>query len=301
MLFESTPAEFQSAFDLEESVARLRAATQRSAFASLGEQAAVGKVAEDRVRLRRVIPMVRNSFQPIFVGRFESRGGKLMLIGTFAISPVVKVVMTFWLSVVGVFALATLLGAFDPRGPYALLFRLQPFLMLGFGLAIVALGKWFARNDAAWLSDVIHAALGGGPPAAAAPHGVVARVSGPPIVLQVAAGFLALSGLVSLAIGVFGFLIPSGAPPVTRLPAVWSEVFGLGSIALCVGVWNRQRWAWWGGFGVLSVSFAASWYGLPGSFAQLQPLPLRVLFGAFAALVTVVWARWWYAQRPYFC
>jgi hypothetical protein len=54
-------------------VTRLQAATRRSAFGVLGQQAAAGPVGESRVRLQRVIPMVGNSFKPFFLGRFEAR------------------------------------------------------------------------------------------------------------------------------------------------------------------------------------------------------------------------------------
>jgi hypothetical protein len=297
MLFESTPAEFRSAFDLAESVERLRLATKRSAFASLDETAAVGHVAEHRVRLQRVIPMVRNSFKPIFVGRFERRGGGIVLTGRFSMSPVVKVVMTFWFGMVGMFALVALLGGVAPNGPHALLFRLQPLLMIGLGFAIVAAGKWFARNDAAWLSDVMTEALGGRP-VRASPD---ARVNiGPPVVIKVAAAFLAVSGLTSLAIGLFGYLLPQGTPSITQLPSAWNEVFGLGSIALAVGVWNRMRWAWWGGFVVLGGSVIVSWFAVPPGLDAVAPKWMRAVFLVFGALVVVLWGRWWYAQRRYF-
>lgn len=291
MLFDSTTAEFSCAFDLAESVARLRAATKRSGFASLDETAAVGTVAQDRVRLRRVIPMVRNSFQPIFIGRFESRRGCLVLAGKFTMSPVVKIVMTIWFAMVGVFALAALIGAYAPQGPHALLFRLQPFLMICFGFAIVAAGKWLARNDAAWLTRVISEALGD----ARAPvtrAGADASVGGPPVVLKVAAGFLLLSGLMSLAMGM---------SKITLLPPAWYEVFGLASIALAAGVWNRMRWAWWGGFLVLGVSPLAAWFAVPPGIGAVVPKQLlSAMFLAFGGLITAVWGRWWYAQRRHF-
>jgi hypothetical protein len=56
LLYESTAAEFRSAYGLDESVERLRAATKRSVFSSLGETVAVGKVSKEGVRLQRVIP-----------------------------------------------------------------------------------------------------------------------------------------------------------------------------------------------------------------------------------------------------
>jgi hypothetical protein len=300
MLFDSTTAEFSCAFDLAESVARLRAATKRSGFASLDETAAVGTVAQDRVRLRRVIPMVRNSFQPIFIGRFESRRGCLVLAGKFTMSPVVKIIMTLWFVMVSVFALAALIGAYAPQGPHALLFRLQPLLMICFGFAIVAAGKWLARNDAAWLTRVISEALGD----ARAPvtrAGADASVGGPPVVLKVAAGFLVLSGLMSLATGFFGFFIATGMPQITLLPPAWYEVFGLASIALSAGVWNRMRWAWWGGFLVLGVSPLAAWFAVPPGIGAVVPkLALSAMFLAMGGLITAVWGRWWYAQRRHF-
>src|SRR5580700_6339336 len=86
LLYESTPAEFRSAYSVAESVERLRAATKRSTFAAIGEAAAVGKVSQDGVRLQRVTPMVHNSFKPFFVGRFESRDGATLLTGRFGMS-----------------------------------------------------------------------------------------------------------------------------------------------------------------------------------------------------------------------
>src|SRR3984893_14268492 len=104
LLYESTPAEFRSAFELEGSVERLRAATKRSVFSSLGETGAVGKVSEEEVRLQRVIPMVGNSFKPFFIGRFEVRDGVTVLTGRFGLLTIVKVFMTFWLGMALVFA-----------------------------------------------------------------------------------------------------------------------------------------------------------------------------------------------------
>lgn len=51
-LFGSTPAEFPSDFPLDESVERLRAVVKRSIFQTIFEEAAVGKVRQDRVSIR---------------------------------------------------------------------------------------------------------------------------------------------------------------------------------------------------------------------------------------------------------
>jgi hypothetical protein len=68
--------------------------------------------------------------------------------------PLVKVFMSFWFGICGLFAGAVLLGGFKLQGPNARIFLLQPFLMICGGIALVAAGKWFARNDAAWLSEL---------------------------------------------------------------------------------------------------------------------------------------------------
>jgi hypothetical protein len=192
LLYESKPAEFRSAFGLEESVERLRAATKRSVFSSLSEAAAVGKVSEQRVRLQRVIPMVGDSFKPFFIGRFEIREGVTVLTGRFSLLMIVKVFMTFWLGMAFVFAGGMLLGHFSSPKPVPAFLAFQPFLMLGFGIALVAMGKWFARNDVAWLSSVIEGALreskksasvmmlpASADPDAAPTLGVVGGISGP--------------------------------------------------------------------------------------------------------------------------
>ncbi len=77
-LYGATPAEFKSAYGLEESVGRLQAATSRSFFGSMSKQTAAGKVSASTVRLQRVIPMVSNSFKPFFFGRFEQRGADVL-------------------------------------------------------------------------------------------------------------------------------------------------------------------------------------------------------------------------------
>jgi hypothetical protein len=142
LLYESTPAEFQSAFGLEESVERLRAATKRSVFSALSETAAVGKVSETSVRLQRVIPMFGNSFKPFFLGRFQKSEGKVLLVGRFTMPLAVKAFMTFWLGMVALISIGMLIGSTKPSlGPAAL----APFGMVGAGLAMVAFGKWLAR------------------------------------------------------------------------------------------------------------------------------------------------------------
>ncbi|MCL4501370.1 MAG: hypothetical protein M1438_05875 [Deltaproteobacteria bacterium] len=158
LLYGSVPAEFESAFPLQESVERLRATTKRTIFAALFQEAAVGRVTEQRVCLQRVIPFVGNSFKPFFIGSFRQVGDKVVLSGKFTMQRFVKVGMTVWFG----FILFWTLDAFVitlQKAPTVWYFPLVGVGMLCFGFFLVFAGKWFARNDTERLSRVIGEAL----------------------------------------------------------------------------------------------------------------------------------------------
>ena len=157
LLYGSVPAEFPSDFGLEESVKRLSNATLRWwSPAGVLQQFAMGTVSRDRVRLQRVIPFIRNSFKPFYVGRFERDGARTVLKGRFTIHWFTKVFVTAWLVL---FLAGTVVAAFAPGGRNPWCFPL--IFLAGFALAIgmIVLSKRFARNDSAWLSAVIRKAL----------------------------------------------------------------------------------------------------------------------------------------------
>jgi hypothetical protein len=173
LLYGDIPASFPSQFPMSESVARLRARTERSIFSSLFHESAAGPVGESRVRLQRVIPLFGNSFKPIFVGAFQQSHGRVVLEGRFTMFLFSKIFMTAWLT----FALVwTIMAAWvvlrtvrdDPGrlgdGTLALLFPL-----IGLGFFVVGIGFirgcwWLSRNDMAYLTSVIQKALSPGPP-----------------------------------------------------------------------------------------------------------------------------------------
>src|SRR5437016_14676948 len=90
LIYGSYRAEFESDFDLPESVRRLSAATSRSVFSALTHQAAAGKVSESRVSLQRVIPFFGNGMKPFFFGKFDVRDGRTILSGQFTLHWFVK-------------------------------------------------------------------------------------------------------------------------------------------------------------------------------------------------------------------
>jgi len=297
LLDDSTPAEFRSAYSVPESVERLRAATKRSTFAAMSETAAVGKVSADSVRLQRVIPMVHNSFKPFFVGRFEVRDGVTVLTGQFGMTTFVKVFMSFWLGMVALFAGGFLVGSLNAATSYPRQFLIGPFLMLVAGFSLVVLGKWFGRNDAAWLSGVIGRALGVSSPNT--PQWEVANVapSQVPLVLKGVALFLAFSGVMAV---ITEFAEPKFGTAMILREGHWNIVYAVSAFVLATGVWGRRPWAWWGGFLLLGVSTLTSLLAMPvGTQPGLPPF-MRVVFGIFAIIVVGVWGRWWYGQRKHF-
>jgi hypothetical protein len=157
----STPADFESSFGLAESVERLKAATRRSVFSGLvrQEEEAVGTVTESSVSLQRKIPMVGgNAFKPFYRGRFIDRNGKVFLVGRFTMRWFAKAFMTFWFG--GVVCITLLAPALTGATLTALIgLGMIGAVMIGAGTAFVWLCRWFARNDAAWLSNVIRGAL----------------------------------------------------------------------------------------------------------------------------------------------
>ena len=159
LVYGATPAEFESSYGLDESLQRLAAATNRSVFSALTRQGAVGTVRHLRVSLQRVIRMVGNSFKPFFIGEFQQRNGRVVLTGWFTMTWPVKAFMSVWF---GFLLLWTALGGASlvtqVQSDVAWL-PLSGVGMIGAGIALVWIGKWFARNDAAWLSNVIQEAL----------------------------------------------------------------------------------------------------------------------------------------------
>jgi hypothetical protein len=302
LLYQSTPAEFRSGFGLEESVERLRAATKRSVFSALSETAAVGKVTEKSVRLQRVIPMFGNSFKPFFLGQFQSGNGQVLLVGRFTMLPMVKVFMTFWLGVVSLTSVGFLFGLKSTTPAPAVL---VPFLMLGGGVAMLAFGKWLARNDVAWLSEVIEGALKSAGTSGAAPVMTTVDPTVVPITLKAAAIFLAVSGVMALFSGLIVPQLPTiptsagGAMPFSPT-GQWPFVYAATVLTLAMGVWRRQPWAWWGFFILLGASACGSMYAMQAMGNVGPPWAMRLVFGVMSAVVTLLWGCWWYGQRKYF-
>ena len=295
LIYGSISVEWESVYGLEESVSRLRAATKRSVFSALAEPAAVGTVTESRVKLQRVIPMVRNSFKPFLVGQFVKRGEQVFLVGRFTMLGFVKVFMTFWFGFLVVFGVAAPFARTASKST-TLAFIFGPITMCGFGVGLVWFGKWLARNDAAWLADVVKRAIGATAGSSDGAQTIPAATSPPvfagrPMVVIVTAGALGLMGVMNFV----------GVVSVSAAFRYIAAAEGALLLAIAVGIFMRSRIAWMAGFLMIASAWA---YSVASLFLMNDrmgpPLAMKIVFAGFGLLVTAYWGRWWYAQRVHF-
>jgi hypothetical protein len=313
LLYGSVAVEWESAYGLEESVARLRAVTKKSAFSVLAEPAAVGTVTQAKVKLQRVLPMVRNSFKPFLIGQFVARGERVFLVGRFTMLGVVKIFMSFWFGCLGIFTIVAIVQApFHPSaksGNVALV--LGPLAMGAFGVGLVGFGKWLARKDAEWLRAVVQQAISKTANSvlvsSAGPAAPPLAFRGRPTVVIVTVLVLALLGAMNLAIAFAGSFAISGNP--FRMMTMYSSgvpryamaAQGVFLLAMAVGIYLRTRIAWMAGF----VWIAGAWaFVAANAFLESDkmapPSGVRIAFAVVALLVAFYWGRWWHAQRVHF-
>lgn len=299
MWLGSEIVEFKSAYGLAESVERLRNATKRSIFSALARQEAVGTVKPERVSLRRVIPMTGNSHKPYFCGQFLERDGQVFLSGRFGMHWLVKVFMVMWfgfaLVMCGLFALG---AGTVPKEKIGMV--LIPFGLVLWGVLVTRFGQWLARNDAAWLSNIISVALSApahGQGSAATP--IVGRWGVSPGITVIAA-LAAASGLWYLWLAIFGkgalssYYEGNMPPPLLRF-------VGIAMIIWAYGTYRRNLYAWRTGF----IGLAGAWiyslfFQLPAIQAQTHDRFAAVFWFVGTNVVVIGWALWWRAQRIYF-
>lgn len=172
-LYGDIGVEIPSLFSLQDSVKYLRDSTKRSVFSALFSRAAVGRVTETSVRLQWVIPMFRNSFKPMFVGKFQEIDGQVVLIGKFTMFLFTKIFMSIWLGLALFLPIfAFFLRIFDTSGTVTpvenpLWASIFPFLIgIGFflfGILFARFCWWLSKSDMEDLKNVMTRALQSGP------------------------------------------------------------------------------------------------------------------------------------------
>jgi len=301
----SEPVEFISAYGLAESVARLKAATKSWSLFRVAEQAAVGRVSETRVSLRRVVPMFANSFKPVFTGRFGQANGQVVLTGRFGLSWFVKLFMAYWFGFCALFVLLSL-PAIAHKSAAAFM-PLAGIGMFALGLGMTRLFAWFSRGDPAWLSQVIRTALHA-PVSAEAALVLPASTAfdARPRFILIVTGVFCLFGVMCFVGALRGMgagVVHAGGALIERYPEalhVAAAVNGLMFWACAYGIYRRYLFAWWAGFVVLLLGQAYSVVDLLTRDDLGNTRMPGILFGVGSLFIATLFGRWWYAQRVHF-
>jgi hypothetical protein len=155
--------ELRSPLSPSECVVRLSGAidSERMAYVSLaglfGSKPVAGYVTESSLRLRRRI-YYRNSFQTFLTATLRPDGSGTSISGELGIHPAARWFMMIWFGFVGVvggvMVVASLFGTLRTDGSPWVGAAVLPG-MLGFGIAIVQLGRWLARKEGTFLIDFL--------------------------------------------------------------------------------------------------------------------------------------------------
>lgn len=150
-----TPVEVVSKLDRAEVLRRLQAGVD-SEWTFGGGKDVVGRVGDDGFRLRLRIGY-RNSFQTFMFGAVQADGRGSRIVARTGMHPFAAVFMTLWISVVGLGAAIGVAGLLDARPGEAVqgLIILVPIGMFAFGIALVGIGRWIARNERARLIEFL--------------------------------------------------------------------------------------------------------------------------------------------------
>ncbi|QYF94903.1 hypothetical protein KY495_06910 [Massilia sp. PAMC28688] len=158
-LYGSVPVRFVSQYSIAEAILRLSKVVKPSVLSSFAGQCAVGTVSQSKVRVERVIPFVGNAWKPFFYGTFTAGEAGAVLEGAFKFSAFTRIFMSIWFGFILFWTLLATVAILQ-NSPADLWFPLAGVGMFAAGVAMVRVGKWFARNDVAWLTQLIAQELG---------------------------------------------------------------------------------------------------------------------------------------------
>jgi len=149
------PVEVVTKLDRAEFLRRLQAGVD-SEWTFGGGKSVVGKVDDDGFRLRLRIEY-RNSFQTFMFGAVQADGRGARIVARTGMHPFAAVFMTLWLSVIALASATGVAGLAqaEPGETAPWFVILVPVGMLAFGIALVGIGRWIARNERARLVEFL--------------------------------------------------------------------------------------------------------------------------------------------------
>ncbi len=158
LIYGSESLELSFEVTIDKAVERLGQKVSRTFLSRLTSQGMVGFASIENTRIERVLPFLRNSFKPVFVGSFRTVGDQTVLSGVLRLHRSVQVFMTFWF---GFIALQVIAAPFTASAypDEAWQVPLVGVLMFAFGIGLLKSGKRFSRNDKQWLVENITSAI----------------------------------------------------------------------------------------------------------------------------------------------
>lgn len=156
-LFTSRNATLRSPLSAEVCAERLGAVTD-GLLSLMGTRPMIGSVNAQILSARRRLNY-RNSFQTVIHAELEPAGSGTTIRARFGAMLLAKVFMALWLLMallIGAgFFFAVVGGALQGVSAWGALF---PFLFVGFGVLMIVVGRWAARNDESILLEIVREA-----------------------------------------------------------------------------------------------------------------------------------------------
>ncbi|OPY67798.1 MAG: hypothetical protein A4E57_02117 [Syntrophorhabdaceae bacterium PtaU1.Bin034] len=171
-LFIGRKATFKSPYPAKIAASKLKARIIESPLffrQFLSEDAMLGKASVDRVRLVWLRRGVRNSFNPIFIGRFKDAQTGSELEGVYRLPRTITGFTCLWFSGIFLGTILFLTVVFSDGGLKALrfplvlgplLFVLFAGLMIAGGIGLVAFAKRVAKDSFRNMSEAISKSIG---------------------------------------------------------------------------------------------------------------------------------------------
>ena len=98
-LFINIPIEIRSDFSRGDAIERLRSCNERNLFQYFIHGGSYFSVTKEKIKIKRMAPLIGNPFKPVFVGEFVDFGGVEVLVGKFSLARIVKTIAIAWLSI----------------------------------------------------------------------------------------------------------------------------------------------------------------------------------------------------------
>jgi hypothetical protein len=153
--------EFVSPHPVEECKRRIEAQmnTPFSVLALAEARPLIGRFRETWLRARRRPLWYRNSFQTYLSAELVAEDGETRIRCRFSMHPLVKAFMTLWFSVLVLVGGFMFIDALRPDVARGFALAVPLMLMLVGGAALVGFGRYMARGDRRFLTDLVQKTL----------------------------------------------------------------------------------------------------------------------------------------------